>query len=109
MNCPQCQAGTMVSDTRHTRANTIRRRRECTFCGHRFTSYETTTPPERAGRKPLPLSPERRAFLRAFDAARTPEQRKARYTRDRLRRDAREESRRTGEDVKLIYARWGCE
>ena len=42
MRCPRCEAtGTRVIDSRDLEnGNTIRRRRECEACGHRFTTYE---------------------------------------------------------------------
>ena len=42
MNCPQCATeDTRVVDSRPSDGGaTIRRRRECTMCGHRFTTYE---------------------------------------------------------------------
>ena len=42
MHCPSCQAsGTRVIDSRDLEnGSTIRRRRECETCGHRFTTYE---------------------------------------------------------------------
>lgn len=42
MRCPRCEvAGTRVIDSRDLEAgSTIRRRRECERCGHRFTTYE---------------------------------------------------------------------
>jgi transcriptional repressor NrdR len=42
MHCPSCQAsGTRVIDSRDLdNGSTIRRRRECETCGHRFTTYE---------------------------------------------------------------------
>lgn len=42
MRCPRCEAtGTRVIDSRDLEAgSTIRRRRECEACGHRFTTYE---------------------------------------------------------------------
>lgn len=42
MRCPRCEApGTRVIDSRDLEAgSTIRRRRECESCGHRFTTYE---------------------------------------------------------------------
>jgi transcriptional regulator NrdR family protein len=111
MKCPDCSEDTSVLDSRLTPAGYVRRRRVCP-AGHRVTTYETTTPPERPkaqGRKRRPLSPQQRDVLRAITAARTAEQRRAANKRKHLRRAAREEARRTGEDVKLIYARWGCE
>ena len=42
MRCPRCnQGGTRVIDSRDLEAGTtIRRRRECEACAHRFTTYE---------------------------------------------------------------------
>lgn len=42
MRCPRCeQAGTRVIDSRDLEGgSTIRRRRECEACAHRFTTYE---------------------------------------------------------------------
>ena len=42
MRCPRCeQAGTRVIDSRDLEGgSTIRRRRACEGCGHRFTTYE---------------------------------------------------------------------
>lgn len=41
MNCPECQAETIVADSRvSSRGNSVRRRRECPGCAHRFTTYE---------------------------------------------------------------------
>jgi transcriptional repressor NrdR len=42
MRCPRCEAtGTRVIDSRDLEnGSTIRRRRECETCGHRFTTYE---------------------------------------------------------------------
>ncbi len=42
MRCPRCEAtGTRVIDSRDLEnGSTIRRRRECEACAHRFTTYE---------------------------------------------------------------------
>ncbi len=42
MKCPYCnQSGDKVVDSRESKeATSIRRRRECLFCGKRFTTYE---------------------------------------------------------------------
>ena len=42
MRCPKCDCqDDKVIDSRGSReGSTIRRRRECTACGHRFTTYE---------------------------------------------------------------------
>ena len=42
MNCPKCGSGTKVIETRTADENQIRRRRQCLFCGSRFTTYEIT-------------------------------------------------------------------
>lgn len=47
MRCPSCQAlADTVTDSReNTDGTAIRRRRECSSCRTRFTTYETTTHP----------------------------------------------------------------
>jgi transcriptional regulator NrdR family protein len=46
--CPKCAIPTQVIDTRGTSENEVRRRRRCSDCGQRFTTYETIhTPGER--------------------------------------------------------------
>jgi len=42
MNCPRCNAAdTRVIDSRSAQeGKAVRRRRQCTACGHRFTTYE---------------------------------------------------------------------
>jgi transcriptional repressor NrdR len=41
MKCPYCSDDeTEVIDSRESRGNSIRRRRECASCGKRFTTYE---------------------------------------------------------------------
>lgn len=44
MNCPRCHNHRgQVTDSREDDANsTIRRRRRCPACGHRWTTYEVT-------------------------------------------------------------------
>ena len=46
MRCPQCDADdTRVIDSRPVDAGaSVRRRRRCTVCGHRFTTYERREP-----------------------------------------------------------------
>lgn len=41
MTCPVCGGETKVTDTRHPDCETVKRRRECLECGHRFTTTET--------------------------------------------------------------------
>lgn len=41
MKCPYCGSDElMVLETRDSKENTVRRRRECVTCGRRFTTYE---------------------------------------------------------------------
>lgn len=41
MKCPYCGSDElMVLETRDSKENTVRRRRECATCGRRFTTYE---------------------------------------------------------------------
>ena len=45
MNCPHCNIGTYVKQTR-TGKHSIRRRRECPNCQKRFTTHETMINPK---------------------------------------------------------------
>ena len=41
MECPRCERATRVLESRRAaEGDAIRRRRECSACGHRFTTYE---------------------------------------------------------------------
>lgn len=41
MNCAQCDKATQVLDTRtFAEGKAVKRRRECLFCSHRFSTYE---------------------------------------------------------------------
>lgn len=40
MVCPACDSPTRVSETRSAPAGAVRRRRHCSACGHRFTTFE---------------------------------------------------------------------
>jgi transcriptional repressor NrdR len=44
VNCPRCDSPTKTLETRRVPDGAIRRRRECTSCGHRFTTYERAVP-----------------------------------------------------------------
>jgi transcriptional repressor NrdR len=44
VNCPRCDSPTKTLETRRVPDGAIRRRRECTECGHRFTTYERAIP-----------------------------------------------------------------
>lgn len=51
MRCPYCEGSSKVIDSRPM-AEGIRRRRECTDCGRRFTTHERTAPVEiRVGKR----------------------------------------------------------
>lgn len=57
-HCPVCVVGlSEVKDSRRSGANSIRRRRHCKTCGHRFTTYEglTALPEQREARAQLLL------------------------------------------------------
>ncbi|MFW6246895.1 MAG: hypothetical protein ACOC22_01825 [bacterium] len=40
MKCPKCDKETHITDSRKTKNNIVRRRRECICCKFRFTTYE---------------------------------------------------------------------
>jgi transcriptional repressor NrdR len=44
VNCPRCDSATKTLETRRVPDGAVRRRRECTGCGHRFTTYERAVP-----------------------------------------------------------------
>jgi transcriptional repressor NrdR len=45
MVCPSCQSPTRVLESRRaSEGGTIRRRRQCSRCGHRFTTFERREP-----------------------------------------------------------------
>src|SRR5215213_11333375 len=44
MNCPRCDASTKTLETRRVPDGAVRRRRECSSCAHRFTTYERAVP-----------------------------------------------------------------
>jgi transcriptional repressor NrdR len=45
VNCLQCDSPTTILETRKAEAGAaLRRRRECSSCGHRFTTYERAVP-----------------------------------------------------------------
>lgn len=44
MNCPRCDSSTKTLETRRVPDGSLRRRRECSKCGHRFTTYERAVP-----------------------------------------------------------------
>jgi transcriptional regulator NrdR family protein len=102
MKCSSCQAETKVLESRLTEDNYMRRRRECTECGFRVTTWESTQ---------APTLRDRAAYERERRAKLPPEKRNARkpetLQRKRLREMARKEAFKTGESVGALYARWG--
>jgi transcriptional repressor NrdR len=44
VNCPRCDSPTKTLETRRVPDGALRRRRECSECGHRFTTYERAVP-----------------------------------------------------------------
>lgn len=44
MHCPRCDSPTKTLETRRVPDGAVRRRRECSSCGHRFTTYERRVP-----------------------------------------------------------------
>jgi transcriptional repressor NrdR len=71
VNCPRCDSSTKTLETRNAEAGAVRRRRECSSCGHRFTTYERAVPEtlevvKRDGhRQPFDRDKLRGALLRA--------------------------------------------
>ena len=104
MNCPHCGADTAVLDSRHTADNLMRRRRECTGCGHRFTTYESTIAPHVVLKHRAKSNERKRRWL-----ANNPE-RKAKYDEyNRMYQQARREAAETGETIAQVRKRWGCD
>jgi transcriptional repressor NrdR len=44
VNCSRCDSPTKTLETRRVPDGAVRRRRECSTCGHRFTTYERAVP-----------------------------------------------------------------
>jgi transcriptional repressor NrdR len=45
VDCPRCQSPSKTLETRQAEGGAaLRRRRECSSCGHRFTTYERAVP-----------------------------------------------------------------
>ena len=71
MNCPRCESSTKTLETRRVPDGAVRRRRECTSCGHRFTTYERAVPEtvevikRNGARQPFDRDKLRTALLRA--------------------------------------------
>lgn len=102
MRCPNCQGETLVTDSRDAPENTLRRRRECVACSHRFTTYESTV--QVAKRRQADRKAKRAAY-RVLSA----DERRAAIKRREIRKAARTEAETTGVPVQDLYRRWGVE
>ena len=96
MNCPRCESPTAILETRKADGGTaLRRRRECSSCGHRFTTYERALPErleviKRDGhRQPFDRAKLRGALIRASHK-RDVDPRRLEEIVDRVEREARE-------------------
>ncbi len=106
MQCA-CGSETTVTQSRHVQKGdvwTIRRRRVCTACAERVTTWETTDAAVVHLQQTRKFNRERRRRQRA---ALPKDVRAAAFKRVYLRRKAREEAAETGEPVDAIYQRWG--
>lgn len=63
MNCPRCNADSFVTETRAVPAG-LRRRRQCDYCGHRFSTVEQIVPERARYNEPMAFVPKA-----ALDAA----------------------------------------
>jgi transcriptional repressor NrdR len=95
VNCPRCDSSTKILETRRVPDGAVRRRRECTSCGHRFTTYERAVPEtleviKRDGRhQPFDRDKLRSALIRASHK-RDVDPRRLEEIVDRVEREARE-------------------
>lgn len=76
MTCPVCGEATKVIESRNSRAGeSIRRRRECLACGHRFTTREVDDEMlerlERIARAAREVEKELRKKLKRMEKAET--------------------------------------
>ncbi|MET0749562.1 MAG: ATP cone domain-containing protein [Solirubrobacterales bacterium] len=51
MDCPRCSRPTRVLESRRGDGSAVRRRRVCSGCGHRFTTFERAAEPQMQVRK----------------------------------------------------------
>jgi transcriptional regulator NrdR family protein len=65
--CPQCNGSTTVTDSRPYKPSGVKRRRRCTSCGYRITTYECEEPPTM--RDQLRIVDRLRALADAIDGA----------------------------------------
>jgi transcriptional repressor NrdR len=95
VNCPRCDSPSSILETRKADGGTaLRRRRECSSCGHRFTTYERAVPEslqviKRDGhRQPFDRAKLRSALVRASHK-RDVDPRRLDEIVDRVEREAR--------------------
>lgn len=91
----------MVKDSRLTPENFMRRRRECTSCGKRFTTWESTGRPSNTA--------ARRAYKQAYDRARYASLTQEDKELLARKRQARLESKITGKPLREVHAQWGIQ
>jgi transcriptional repressor NrdR len=96
VNCPRCDQPTGILETRKSDGGSaLRRRRQCTKCGHRFTTYERAVPEtleviKRDGRR-QPFGREK--LLRSLNGAthkRRVDPRKLGLIADRIEKEVRD-------------------
>jgi transcriptional repressor NrdR len=94
VNCPRCDSPTKTLETRRVPDGAVRRRRECSSCGQRFTTYERAVPEtleviKRDGhRQPFDRAKLRGALIRASHK-RDVDPRRLDEIVDRVEREAR--------------------
>ena len=94
MNCHRCDSPTKTLETRRVPDGAVRRRRECSSCGQRFTTYERAVPEtlevtKRDGhRQPFDRAKLRGALIRASHK-RDVDPRRLDEIVDRVEREAR--------------------
>lgn len=101
MICPKCSADTRVIDSRPHDSDdrVIQRRRACTACGHRFSTWESTI-------DIAALRARQRRAQAAYKLRMDPAVRAARVARSNLRRDAKVEAAETGRPLEDVMRAW---
>lgn len=98
MRC-RCGGDTQVTDSRVIEEG-MRRRRHCTSCNRRFTTYETTAKPANHA--------ARRDYKKRYDAERYAAQTDEQKLRAKMRREARRVAMETGRRPEALYKEWNC-
>lgn len=104
MKCTSCNEETRVLDSRQAPDNVFRRRRECLVCKKRFTTYESTIAPGVVinHRKAQAQRKKRYYHVNA-------ESIKFKKKRWYMRATAREQAKKTGENLQALYKQWGVD